>query len=54
MKKLFITGFALCFMGLAAPGFAAARQAQSQQDQMQKDDSMKHDDTMKPDNGMKQ
>src|SRR4029077_5280684 len=47
MKKLFITVFALCFMGLAAPSFAAARQAQNQQDQIQKDDSMKHDDMSK-------
>src|SRR4029077_20596210 len=47
MKKLFITGFALCFMGLAAPSFAAARQPQNQQDQLQKDDSMKQDDMSK-------
>jgi pentapeptide MXKDX repeat protein len=52
MKKLLITGIALCFMGLAVPSFAAARQDQTQQDQtqqdqMKKDDGMKHDDMSK-------
>ena len=49
MKKLDITWFALCFMGLAMPGFAAPRQDQTQQDQMKKDDAMKKDDGMKHD-----
>lgn len=47
MKKLLITGIALCFMGLAVPSFAAGRQDQTQQDQMKKDDGMKHDDMSK-------
>ena len=49
MKKLLITGFALCFMGLAIPSFGAPRQGQAQQDQMKKDDAMKKDDGMKHD-----
>jgi len=49
MKKLLITGIALCFMGLAVPSFAAGRQDQTQQDQMKKDDAMKKDDGMKHD-----
>ena len=49
MKKLVITGIALCFMGFAVPSFAAPRpqENQGQQDQMKKDDGMKHDDNMK-------
>src|SRR5712672_2038159 len=56
MKKLLITGIALCFMGLAVPSFAAGRQDQTQQDQTQQDqtqqdqtqqDQMKKDDAMK-------
>jgi len=41
MKKLIITGIALCFMGLATPSFAAARQEQTQQDQRKHDDMNK-------------
>jgi pentapeptide MXKDX repeat protein len=47
MKKLLITGFALCFMGAAIPSFASPRQDQTQQDQMKKDDAMKKDDMSK-------
>jgi pentapeptide MXKDX repeat protein len=52
MKKLFITGITLCFMGLAVPSFAAAQQgqtqqSQTQQDQMKKADAMKKDDMSK-------
>ena len=36
MKKLLITGIALCFMGFAVPSFAAPQQDQTQQDQMKK------------------
>jgi pentapeptide MXKDX repeat protein len=49
MKKLLITGFAFCVMGLAVPSFAASRQDQTQRDQMKKDDAMKKDDGMKHD-----
>jgi len=49
MKKLLITGIALCFMGLAVPSFATPGQDQTQQDQMKKDDAMKKDDGMKHD-----
>jgi hypothetical protein len=45
MKKLLITGFAPCFMGLAMPSFASLRQDQAQQDQMKNDDAMKKDAT---------
>ena len=41
MKKLLITGIALCFMGLAVPSFAVPRQDQAQQDQMKNDDAVK-------------
>ncbi len=47
MKKLLITGIALCSMAMAVPGFSALRQDQSQQDQMKKDDGMKHDNMSK-------
>ena len=53
MKKLLITGVALCFMGLAVPSFATPGQDQTQQDQMKKDDGMKKTDAMKKDDGMK-
>jgi pentapeptide MXKDX repeat protein len=49
MKKVLITGLALCFMGLAVPSYSASRQDQMQQDQMKKDDAMKKDDGMKHD-----